>query len=151
MNNNKSIKIKCTICLKYFSIHLCRFGKRKNCSLACGNISKSKSMSGQNGPSWNGGILLTMRGYRSVLEKDHPCADSKGYVYEHRLVMERKIGRYLNPSELVHHKNWIKTDNRIENLQIISRAEHNREHDFAGNMRKIKKANHGLLKMETLK
>lgn len=51
-----------------------------------------------------------------------------GDIKEHRLVMEQSLGRKLLPTEIVHHINHNPLDNRIENLQVVSRSEHNDLH-----------------------
>jgi len=73
---------------------------------------------------WKGGIKHHSNGYRYIWNPDHPACTKYGYVMEHRLVMEEFLGRYLTEDEHVHHINDIKTDNRIENLQIMSNSEH---------------------------
>lgn len=52
----------------------------------------------------------------------------KGWMYEHRHVVEQRIGRKLKRKEHVHHKNEITTDNRDENLELMSAGDHNRHH-----------------------
>lgn len=70
-----------------------------------------------------------MSGYIMRKAPYHPYANSRGYVPEHRLVMENQINRYLIPrKELVHHINGVRDDNRIENLQLTNPKDHARGH-----------------------
>jgi hypothetical protein len=78
---------------------------------------------------WNGGLTEDSYGYVKILSPDHPNKDSKGYVKRSRLTMEQYLGRYLNKNELVHHKNEIKSDDRLENLQLITRSAHQNHHN----------------------
>ncbi len=64
-----------------------------------------------------------------MLVKDHPAGDRDGYVPEHRIIMEKHIGRFLFPREVVHHKNEKRGDNRIGNLELMdSQSAHMSEH-----------------------
>ena len=54
---------------------------------------------------------------------DHPRAGKGQYVFEHILVMERILGRYLLPTESVHHRNGVRDDNRPENLELWTRPQ----------------------------
>jgi len=76
---------------------------------------------------WKNGIVLR-NGYVYVMNKKHPYAKYDPYIKRCRIVMEKHLGRYLKPSEIIHHINQNKKDDRIKNLQIVTRIEHNRIH-----------------------
>jgi hypothetical protein len=66
-------------------------------------------------------------GYIDVYAPDHPHA-RRGFVREHRLVVERILGRYLTRAEIVHHINGDRQDNRPTNLRVTTRSKHARHH-----------------------
>jgi HNH endonuclease len=107
---------------------------KKLCECGCGSIiptinkkrqkarfkhgHNSRILIGSKSPFWKGGKRLTRYGYTEVWISPHR------FVLEHRLVMEQYLGRKLESWEDVHHINGIKTDNRIENLQLMNHKEH---------------------------
>lgn len=79
----------------------------------------SEKMKGHKPFNWKGGRLKDGKGYIKVFRPEHPNAQKNGYVMEHRIVMEQSLGRLLRKEEEVHHKNGIKGDNRLENLELV--------------------------------
>lgn len=59
---------------------------------------------------------------------DHPCADIRGKVYEHHYVMFNEIGRPLQPNECVHHIDRDRSNNKLENLRLMTKSEHAKLH-----------------------
>jgi predicted HTH domain antitoxin len=93
-----------------------------------GHKASAKLYSGEKNHLWNGGRRRHNEGYVQIKMPEHPNADGCGYIYEHRHVMEKHLGRFLERHEHVHHINEIKDDNRLENLQVLTNSEHARLH-----------------------
>jgi hypothetical protein len=75
-------------------------------------------------PRWRGGKTRHERGYVYVKAPGHPRARTNSHlVFEHILVMEGLLGRYLLPGENVHHRNGLPADNRPENLELWVRPQ----------------------------
>lgn len=105
-------------------------GVGKFCSFACRTAYRNTTQKGERHNNWKGGRLKTTFGYIRVYVPDHPN-NRFGYVLEHRLVMERKLGRYLTEEDVVHHINHNTSDNRIKNLQLTVSEAHSRNHRLA--------------------
>jgi hypothetical protein len=84
-------------------------------------------------------VKATKEGYLYVTtDPPHPYGESrkdrkKTYVYLHRAVKEKELGRYLNPDEQVDHKDKDKTNNSPSNLEIIMKGDHQKDHVTRGN------------------
>lgn len=84
--------------------------------------------SGKRSNRWQGGRTTTDAGYIMLYQPDHPNAFHGKYVFEHRLVAEKKLGRLLREDEVVHHADGDKKNNCPDNLIVMTRSEHARIH-----------------------
>lgn len=85
---------------------------------------------GNQSPAWKGGKIITSKGYKLIHVPDHPYCDSRGYVFEHRLVYEAYLTKLngiktiLHPSIIIHHLDHNKLNNKLNNLILTNRKEH---------------------------
>lgn len=126
---NNSVRLICKHCGLEYLVTPARADKSNYCSYSCNakqNKPKRKNYpAGEEHPRWKGGRLINSQGYVLVYCPEYQSLGNSNYVREHRLVMEKEIGRCLRPEEDIHHINGIKTDNRIENLRLYdSRSAH---------------------------
>ena len=113
----------------------CRINQGKPLGYLPGHAHK-----GIRNPRWNDRKTMTASGYKLVYMPEHPNSRKSGYILEHRLVMSNHLGRPLEPDEDVHHRNENKTDNRIENLEVLKHTSHVSMHSLASNGNKGAKA-----------
>lgn len=118
-----SITVRCEYCNKEIKRLPSQVSARNFCCHAHRN---HVLVAGPGNARWRGGVYI-QAGYRMVKTPE-------GYVQEHRLVMEKKLGRPLKPEERVHHLDNDKLNNAPENLELMeNQSAHVRAHDLRAN------------------
>ena len=110
---------KCKVCSKPLRDIPCYRKRKKTCSRKCHGVWISMNAEKKS---------FVDNGYIRVLI---PLAEQVGnnkYAMQHRLVMEKHLGRKLREDEVVHHKNHNRSDNRISNLQVMTYSQHSSHH-----------------------
>lgn len=111
----------------YYALKKANIPLRKNNS---GNLLYKRVQIGETAGNYRGGRRESgVNGrYFSVLSHGHPHRDQDGYVMEHRLVMEKELGRYLKKDEIIHHLDGDGHNNNISNLKLTTRKKHFQDH-----------------------
>jgi len=96
-------------------------------SLAKMRVAQKGQHRGEKNQNWKGGRYIA-HGYVMVYCPNHPTCQRRksrsNYVFEHRLVMEKHLGRYLESHEIVHHVDGNKQNNSLENLRLFHTKQH---------------------------
>jgi len=111
----------CDFCNKLFQIYPHRLKDNKNhfCNMECSAKWISKYQIRENCVHWRGGRHKSTDGYIYI-----NISDKGRRRMEHRLIMEKHLGRKLSKKEEIHHINGIRDDNRLENLCVVDVSKH---------------------------
>jgi hypothetical protein len=119
------VKTSCASCNK--TVFKCKSNSKRYSRAYCSKACKKINVSGPNSPFWSGGRRVKHSGHILVYQPEHPRAVAR-YVPEHRLIVEQDLGRILRKEEFVHHIDCSKTNNRLDNLVVVSNWQHNKAH-----------------------
>ena len=112
------ISRKCLDCGEVEQVIVSDIRRRLKSKTKQRGLCRKCSIRGENSFFWKRGFSIDKSGYVRIIDHKHPKRDVNNQIFEHRVVMEQFLGRYLSASEQVHHINGIKADNRIENLEL---------------------------------
>ena len=133
---------RCFVCGKEFTTYQSRIklDRGKYCSKECclkitnkvleKNGIETRWKKGQMPKQFKGYKFTTSRKnggtYKCIYYPSHPFATSSGHIREHRLIMEKSLGRFLKKDEIVHHKDGNTLNNNLNNLEVLDKITHDR-------------------------
>lgn len=143
-SQRKNVEVSCDGCGKSVSFRPSKVGgNKKFCTNSCYRKYQARNLKNVAGREHNGKpIRVDKSGYYQIWEPGHPRG-FRGWVLEHRWVVEQNIGRFLERGEDVHHINGNKTDNLLRNLEVMSHKAHSAKsakdyhHSLAGLRRSL--------------
>jgi hypothetical protein len=123
MRDTTPITIKCFQCGRERTIQKCHLAKVIRNKIRCRPCVNADTNRKKRRKTYH--RYISPGGYYKIfLGKGEFMTDSRGEVYEHRLIMAKELGRKLESWEHVHHKNGDKGDNRLKNLELLPNYEH---------------------------
>lgn len=125
MIKRKYVEVSCAYCGKIKSIRSDSVKEKNYCNQSCSQKDRLKEP--KNHPSWSGGRRIRQDGYIEIHMPNHHRARANGYVFEHIVVLEEKLGRKLSANEQCHHIDGNKQNNNPENLISLNIKEHSLE------------------------
>jgi hypothetical protein len=152
VKKNNPNRIPCPVCGKLHPVTPSDQAKMVHescCSMECMAIYRQTIYLGANNPNynnrgsknpiWKSDEKISTYGYKMIRLPDHPFANCDGFVFEHRYIAEQYLltpettviidgKKYLSPDFIVHHKDGNKLNNSVDNLQVMTLAEHTRLH-----------------------
>ena len=123
------IDIECETCGQHFFVNAYRaeHNRPRWCSKDC-MVVWQRTQTGPKSPKWQGGTKRHSRGYVLECCPEHPRADRSGYVLQHILVVERHLGHPIPTGYEVHHKDEVRDNNILSNLEVLTPKEHRSRH-----------------------
>lgn len=132
MPSKKSVPRTCELCGTAFLVRPVddRRGVNRFCSRSCSSKATRTPpvMRGAENPSWKGGGTKSGNGYWYLLQPSHHRAHKSGYVKRATVVLEKTLGRFLEPDEVAHHKDKNKENDSPDNLACMTIVAHNQHH-----------------------
>lgn len=129
-------------CTHHYCSKECHYKAKTEYMKGCNN--HQYGLKGDKNASWKSDKHISRYGYIQIRKLDHPFRDSDDFVFEHRLVAEEFLlnynnsveingKKYLHPDYVVHHINFNRQDNRVENLMILTKQQHQQLHNLLNN------------------